>query len=875
MDLTEVHGQGPRKSLLRRVSFASHTQVKLFYKQSPQHSPEHPDPEHQPAGFVSRADHDENAIPGPSQPQRRVSFRRRSSGVYSEFGERSMDMDLDDTAPLPQHFMPQNRTLAQGSAVEDDDFTEDEDDSSDMEVTEAIARNIERKRSLSLGGNGAASGNRGRRRSSIVTSTQHLSENQPPRHEHPIPEEDASFEHEGEEEPTTSSAHTTSSFTSEGSSGEPMEFTIPILPSMRQPPEPDPLWLQLRAMTHAGSEPYEPPPPESDDDALMIQPAPGHHVYGQQSYDRPSDDEDDDVEQDMDLTSAMTRLQQARASLGLGAPTLRQEHDDYQREDQQPEQDQGVGYQDDTFSTEDSFGDESADLDNRTINLTQRTSLGTIDSSMDETDVQDRMFRIPTTAGEAGQPSPNPQSQERVSAPQPSVEGQSSSRSLSSSVFSAPMPGPLGASGVFSAPAPGALTSSVFTPPVVSNVFAPQTTPGVSPAPPSETSFAGIFSAPAAGGATAPRQAAHPPRSPSKSPGPATIPKPFTFSLPRAGSPSKIPVPTANTQAGQPHRGTAAFAPPTVPKSPKRPAADLPSAGTDGPSASKRPTTGRAATDHASSLPALGSNAPSAEPSATEAAASQPTAGANANRRSSMVRRPAGYFAQRKSLGAGALPSAQQVGGDAGSTGAALRPRASMGAQPSSAALAAPLSRTRSDPGPTNTTGAEKEGSALYPDLTQLASEVQAQRAASPAPAFSKGKEREGEQEAREAASIASPVRASPSPLTQEGASSLPAQRNASPIPTPAPLRDRPSTHIEKPASSQPRIIDVSMAMDVEQDMSIADGPAGASQAWKESVPEEAAQDDDGVSLHHILNATEPLTNVLRSPPFRSNSSSR
>ncbi|KAI0662498.1 hypothetical protein C8Q70DRAFT_562953 [Cubamyces menziesii] len=26
MDLTEVHGQGPRKSLLRRVSFASHTQ---------------------------------------------------------------------------------------------------------------------------------------------------------------------------------------------------------------------------------------------------------------------------------------------------------------------------------------------------------------------------------------------------------------------------------------------------------------------------------------------------------------------------------------------------------------------------------------------------------------------------------------------------------------------------------------------------------------------------------------------------------------------------------------------------------------------------------------------------------------------------------
>ena len=173
MDLTEVHGRGPRKSLARRVSFAPHTHVRLFHPdtskgdKSPA-SPEEESPNPPAPAFVTRAENDENAVPG--QGKRRSSIRRRSSGMYSEFGERSMDVDSDDTAPFPQDFLSQ-AGLFDVSAVEDDEFTEDEDEESDMEVTEAIARNIERKRSLSLGG---------RRRSSIATATQHWGENIPP-----------------------------------------------------------------------------------------------------------------------------------------------------------------------------------------------------------------------------------------------------------------------------------------------------------------------------------------------------------------------------------------------------------------------------------------------------------------------------------------------------------------------------------------------------------------------------------------------------------------------------------------------------------------------------------------------------------------------
>ncbi|TBU34906.1 Spc7 kinetochore protein-domain-containing protein [Dichomitus squalens] len=832
MDMTEVHGAGPRKSLARRVSFAAHTHVRLFHIQSPDvnssSSPAAASPaEANAPAFITRAENDENAVPG----RRRSSFRRRSSGAFSEFGERSMDMDLDDTAPLPQDFLPQRGQMVDGSAVEDDEFTEDDEDESDMEVTEAIALNIERKRSLSLGGNRVSLGGPSRRRSSIVTVTQHQSENQPPlpRPQHD-PSETSTIQEEGEsfveEDVTASSAHTGSSYMSEGSSGEPMEFTIPVLQSMRQPKEPDPLWLQLRAMTHAGSEPYEPPPPESDDDALLIQPSPGGGDHGPSRYDESEAmDESVDVggEQDMDLTSAMTRLQKARASLGIppspGGPAVVEEDSSFSEQEMR----------DDTFSTEDSFGDNSIDLDNRTMNLTQRLSLATTEESgLDETDIHDGVLKVPIT--------PNSAPAQQISPP-----------AASNAPAAAPKPAPEPfRSSVFSAPTPGGLSSSVFSAPPPSTAPKP---PSSTPKPPDERA-----------------------RSPAKSPGPATVPKPFTFNLPRAGSPSKTPVPKPPSQLQalqpQPHRGSAAFAPPTVPKSPKRPASVLETPG------SLQPPTNVGRLDP--------SRTAAFEAPAVAKSATQPVAGTNANRRASMsIRRPSGYFAQRKSLGAGVLPpnpngsrasSPEKVSGGVG----LAKPRASVGAQPSGAGLGFPLSRTRSDPGPSAGVGGQPEnGSAMYPDLSELAQESQRQRqrAASPvppsAPALNKGKEKESEEATRQAVAPPSPVRASPAPEPRSGSPGLPhrvaspilgspanAHRAASPAtaspagpqgtasPTDAFVhmpRPAPVTHIGQPQ----RVVDVSMAMDIEPP---TPGGTGVSQAWRESVPEEP-QDEDGPSI--------------------------
>ncbi|KAI0828296.1 Spc7 kinetochore protein-domain-containing protein [Trametes gibbosa] len=695
MDFTQVHGQGPRKSLARRVSFAAHTHVRLFHKDtsdgnskggSP--SPTSPEPS---VAFVTRAENDENAIPGPSQPQRRVEY------------------DMDDTAQFPQDFLNQNRPGA-GPSGEEDEFTEDEDD--------AIALNIQRKRRNSLG-------SLQRRRSSI-------SENMPPHDDQTIQEEEDSFQHDGEEEPTTSSAHTGSSFASEGSSGEPMEFTIPVLQSMREPREPDPIWLH---------EPYEPPPPESDDDAVMIQPP-------------LAEGENEDGEADMDLTSAMSRLQQAR-------------HTQQRGDDKQ-------ALADDTFSTDDSFGNESADLDNRTINLTQRTSLGTLESSMDMTDVQDGNVRVPVTSVAPIQPSPPTVPIAAVVQPEPAQEPLG--RSLMASVANTTTTAGLG-SGVFSAPPPGGLGSSLFG----SSVFS---APGPAPV------FAPI-----------PAPALEP-----ESPGPATVPKPFNFT------------PSANSH--QPHRGTAAFAPPSVPKSHKRPAP------------AKRPAVGRLSAAHASS--------PDGD---TTEATTQPAPGTNDSRRTSMIRRPAGYFAQRKSLGAS---SAEGV------RGGGLRTRASMGGQPSQTAPLVPLIRSHSDPSLNNRTEAA-EGGSLYPDLTQLASDAHAQRSGSPVPVSTQGNAHNGNMAPDSTVFITAGD--SPASVSQGIASS--SQPTTMPPPA-VPTRGRPVTHIEKPLGSQARIIDVSMTVDVEPEAQIAEGSVGVSQAWRDSVPDEPLQDDDGptISIEQFFQMT-------------------
>ncbi|KAI0735508.1 Spc7 kinetochore protein-domain-containing protein [Earliella scabrosa] len=812
MDFTEVHGNGPRKSLARRVSFAAHTHVRLFHIQSPNgdnSSPAAPSPDADAPAFISRAENDENAIP--SQAARRSSMRRRSSGAFSEFGERSMDMDTDDTALYPQDFLPQRGAPVDGSAVEDD-FTDEEDDGSDMEVTEAIARNIERKRSLSMGGARASLSGPSHRRSSVVTVTQHQSENQPPM----VPEDDAGGVENEEsymDDATTSSAHTGSSYVSEDSTGEPMEFTIPVLQSMRQPKEPDPVWLQLRAMTHAGSEPYEPPPPESDDDALLIQPSPGQGQYGPPQHNQAmahGDEDDDGGTQDMDLTSAVTRLHRARASLGL-----RDVDDD---DDDSFGDDQAQDMHDDTFSTEDSFGNESADLNNQTINFTQRTSLGTLeDTSLDAPDEADRVVKLSVTPGSA--PARETSSHAATSSQGPAPEP------LRSSVFSAPTSSVPASSSVFSAPTSAPLSSSVFS------------------APTSASLSSTVFSAPPP--TSAPKPSSHPPRSPSKSPGPATVPKPFTFSLPRAGSPSKTPAQGKPTIQLQPHRGTAAFAPPSVPKSPKRP-----NDGNAGPSSVQRPSVGRLDPSRTAAF------------EATAETASQPVAGANANRRASIsaVRRTSGYFAQRKSLGAGVLPpnpnAARASSPDKVSGGAGLsKPRASMGAHPSGVGLGLPLSRTSSDPGP----AAANHAQTLYPDLSQLAPGDQ--RPTSPAPIATqdKGKGRACDrEEARQAIAAPSPTRGSPAPASPRAGSPALLQRPASPAPV-STVRGPLVTHIGQPSGPQ-RVIDVSMAMDVDLDASDPPPPVGAgvSQSWREGVPEEPIQDEDGptISIEQFFQMT-------------------
>ena len=898
MDFTEVHGNGPRKSLARRVSFAAHTHVRLFHIQSPNgdnSSPAAPSPDADAPAFISRAENDENAIP--SQAARRSSMRRRSSGAFSEFDERSMDMDTDDTALYPQDFLPQRGAPVDGSAVEDD-FTDEEDDGSDMEVTEAIARNIERKRSLSMGGARASLSGPRHRRSSVVTVTQHQSENQPPI----IPEDDAGGVENEEsymDDATTSSAHTGSSYVSEDSTGEPMEFTIPVLQSMRQPKEPDPVWLQLRAMTHAGSEPYEPPPPESDDDALLIQPSPGQGQYGPPQHNQAmahGDEDDDGGTQDMDLTSAVTRLHRARASLGLrdvdddgeedmdltsAVPRLHQTRASlglYRGDDDDGEQDmdltsamtrlhqaraslglpaspgtgvlpaadddsfgddQAQDMHDDTFSTEDSFGNESADLNNQTINFTQRTSLGTLeDTSLDAPDEADRVVKLSVTPGSAAtrETSSHAATSSQGPAPEP----------LRSSVFSAPTSSVPASSSVFSAPTSAPLSSSVFSAPtsapLSSSVFSAPTSAALS---------SSVFSAPPP--TSAPKPSSHPPRSPSKSPGPATVPKPFTFSLPRAGSPSKTPAQGKPTIQLQPHRGTAAFAPPSVPKSPKRP-----NDGNAGPSSVQRPSVGRLDPSRTAAF------------EATAETASQPVAGANANRRASIsaVRRTSGYFAQRKSLGAGVLPpnpnAARASSPDKVSGGAGLsKPRASMGAHPSGVGLGLPLSRTSSDPGP----AAANRAQTLYPDLSQLAHGDQ--RPTSPAPIATqdKGKGRACDrEEARQAIAAPSPTRGSPAPASPRAGSPALLQRPASPAPV-STVRGPLVTHIGQPPGPQ-RVIDVSMAMDIDLDASDPPPPVGAgvSQSWREGVPEEPVQDEDGVSTQNIsgLSGSDSISMTMQ-----------
>lgn len=255
-----------RKSLGRRVSFASHAQVRLFEKDanrsgaSPSNGADHPGPSTQSETVAN----DENDYPGASTLRRRSSLRR--SIAFSENGEASMEMDSDlGSSPLPAGF------LAQGSFLQDEEEPDDMsavwDEQADMDLTTNVPATRPRKSSLGL--------------SSL-----------------PQPGEDMSIDDQSRsEDMTQDSAGDVSR-----EQAEPTEFTVPLNKSLRNPEPPSAEWLALRAMTHAGADgPYEPPSSDMDGDEPIAHER-GAHYLG---------------EEDMDLTEAETRLRRMRESLGL------------------------------------------------------------------------------------------------------------------------------------------------------------------------------------------------------------------------------------------------------------------------------------------------------------------------------------------------------------------------------------------------------------------------------------------------------------------------------------------------------------------------------------------------------------------------------
>jgi hypothetical protein len=213
-------------------------------------------------------------------------------------------MDVDDGAsdpPQMQDFLPANSgaRFTFDSNNQEDDFEDDEDeDDEDMEITEAIALNIHRKHSLSLAQQQAAAHRLSRRRSSF----------KPPatsrRNSVAVPNE------VGNESVESSEANQSRE------SDSPMEFTVPLDSALRKPRPPSDAWLALQAVANS-------------------------------STNENANDEDD-----MELTTALGRLQKARESLSL----------------HQSENGPSVENEDSFTSTDDS-GD-SIDLDDRTLNVT-------------------------------------------------------------------------------------------------------------------------------------------------------------------------------------------------------------------------------------------------------------------------------------------------------------------------------------------------------------------------------------------------------------------------------------------------------------------------------------------------------------------------
>ncbi|KAJ2928832.1 hypothetical protein H1R20_g8128, partial [Candolleomyces eurysporus] len=305
MDFTQdfrakIHDNASRKSFGRRVSFAEHAHVS-----------------------------NEN-----DYPEAKTARRRKSS---VRFSEGSDDMDMTSVMDFPPP----------GSAILDEEFDEDFGDEGlsedmDMEVTQVMAGNIARKRSLSMGA--------GRRDTLPPSAILDMSD-------------DAPSELDQDQTQSSIADDSVISEASEAASdkSQNMEFTIPLAKSLRPPAHEDAAWLALRQATHSGDTPYEPA-----DESL------------EEDYNNPNPRE-------MELDDAVQRLMRARESLSL--------------QNQAEDGANLLDNQEDTVSSVGSVGNE--DAGNHTVNLSKvlsrvsmggsdansRMSMGYGETTMDESEV--------------------------------------------------------------------------------------------------------------------------------------------------------------------------------------------------------------------------------------------------------------------------------------------------------------------------------------------------------------------------------------------------------------------------------------------------------------------------------------------------------
>ena len=302
---TPVHDNTSRKSLGRRVSFASHSHVRMF---ETIHSSSTGSPHSSPASALLDGTARQPDVTNENDYSRQSLNRRRSLARYS-----IADSDMDLTSIIPGSFLPG------GSAILNEDFGDydDDDDDDDMDVTEAIRGDFARKRSLSLGVR--------RQPLSQISSA-------------PTPASDDADRSQSDigNESTQSDATSNQS--------QAMEFTVPLGQSLR-PADQDQVWLALKQATHSGNNASDPELSSGDemnlDDAMsrlrrardsmsLAQANIGHNGEHQDNSFTSTDDSfEDDENKTLNLTQAFGSASTAQGDSRLSMDSNMDESDVY------------------------------------------------------------------------------------------------------------------------------------------------------------------------------------------------------------------------------------------------------------------------------------------------------------------------------------------------------------------------------------------------------------------------------------------------------------------------------------------------------------------------------------------------------------------